>query len=265
MFVSMDSGTSIAFQIVLRLVDDRVIAPDSASRRVLAATIARVGRDRGLLAFGAADTHIHVAALCDRINAGLLARSLEMALRTALALPVCFAAPSITRVSDQHHLKATFGYVQRNARRHGIADPDATEGSSLHDLLGMRTTSLWLGDRVRGALPRTTRGDLLDLLAMPGLGVVGPVGADLADATAAVFGLRDCRGRTPEAVSARATGISLVTGIWTPDAIAETFRVSVRTVERLRSWPVVPADREGLRRQLAWRAAARAASGKVGF
>ncbi len=255
----MDSGTSIGYQLVLRLQDDRVIAPHATSRRALARSVLAVGRERGLLAFGAADTHLHLLVLCDRGAAGLLARSLETALGSELELSVSFSTPAITPIHDQRHLGAAFAYVQRNARKHGIADPRTTEASSLHDLPSLRTIAPWLAERVRQALPRVRRTDLLEILAMPQLGVDGDVSGDLPDACAAVFGLADLAGRSTEAVRARATGVALATGLWTSGAIAAALGVTGRTVERLRLHPVAPADLEGLRRQFAWRAALRPA------
>lgn len=248
---------SVGYQVVLRLEDDRVIARDAGARRALARTLARIGRERGLLAFGAADTHVHVLSLADRAAAGVLARSLERALPGELGLPVRFAPARITPVNDQHHLGAVFGYVQTNARRHGIADPEAAEASSLHDLLRLRTGALWLADRVRQALPIVGRADLLKLLGAPGLGVTGDVGPDLPDACAAAFGIGQCVGISPVAIRARAAGISEVAGIWTNSTIASAFGVSVRTVERVRLQGVDPLDRQVLQRQLAWRAALR--------
>ncbi len=253
--MQMEPGEMIGYQVVLRLADDRVMAPDARGRRALASVVLAAGRERGLLAFGAADTHLHLLAQGDRRGAGLLARGVELGLRSALALPIGFAAPAITPIQDQNHLRSAFGYVQRNARRHGIVDPTATEASSLHDLLGMRRVAPWLVDRVRGVLPRVTRATLLELIALPGLGTLGDVGPDLADATAAVFALPCLEGNSAGAVRARVTGISLVKGEWTPASIGRTFGVGERAVRRLATLAPDPMDVQSLRRQLAWRAA----------
>lgn len=237
-----------------------MIAPDAAARRALASAVTRVGRERGLLAFGAADTHLHLLALSDRPGAGLLARGTELALRAALALPVAFGAPAITPIEDQRHLMSAFGYVQRNARRHGNLDPMATEASSLHDLLALRRNAPWLILRVKRALPRVTRASLLELMAMPDFGCDGAVSSELADAAAAAFALPDLAGKAPEAVRARLAGIALVKGVWTPQTIAATFHICERAVRRIASQTADPLDVVALRRQLAWRSAARLAA-----
>lgn len=250
----------IAFQFVVRLSDDRVIAPDAARRRTLARCVLDAGEPLGLLAFGAADTHLHVLATCSREQATRLGRALVFGLRPALGHPVGFDPPAITPVRDQHHLAAAFGYVQRNARRHGVLDASAVEASSLPDLLWLRSGARWLGDRVKRALPRVSRRDLVALLALPDLPLCGPVAPDLPDACAAAFGLADLRGKAPMAVRARATGLSMVDGQWTTRTIAEAFGVSERAIQRLRAHAVSPSDAEALRRQLGWRAAVRAAA-----
>ena len=242
------------YQVVLRLADDRVLASNSITRRALARGVTAVGRDRGLLAFGAADTHLHILAVCARAEAGLLARGLALALRVPLGTTVTFSQATITPVKDHWHLKSTFAYVQRNARKHGIVDPGASEASSLHDILGMRACAPWLGERVRQLLPRTTRADLLEMLALPGLGTAGEPGPDLADAAAATFGEPSLRALTPSAVRARAAAVSLVAGRWTPDEIASRLGISLRSVQRLTAQPASAIDQAALRRQLAWRA-----------
>lgn len=249
----MEAGTFIGYQVVLRAADDRVLAPDSYTRRRLAATMLEVGRDFGLLAFGAADTHIHSLAICDRVAAGRLAQSLQAALRPALRLPVPFEPARLTPIEGQSHLVACFPYVLRNARKHGILDPCASEGSSVHDLLGLRRTAPWLRDRVRATLPRLTRRDLLPILGVRDLGGSGALGPDLADAAAATFALPDLRGRSDLVVRGRVAALALVRLVWTPAAIAEVLHITERTVHRLGERPPDPADVEALRRQLAWR------------
>ena len=76
---------------MLCLREDRVIAVDLAARRTLARTVLKAGRSRGLLAFRAADTHLHLQVACGRPEAGELARRLEIALVRALRLAVGFA------------------------------------------------------------------------------------------------------------------------------------------------------------------------------
>ena len=53
---------------MLRLRDDRVIAPTTAARRTLAGVVLGLGREPGLLAFSGADTHVHLLVACDRAD-----------------------------------------------------------------------------------------------------------------------------------------------------------------------------------------------------
>ena len=64
----------------------------------------------------------------------------------------------------------------------------------------------------------------------------------------------------PEAVRARLAGIALVKGVWTPQTIAATFHICERAVRRIASQTADPLDVVALRRQLAWRSAARLAA-----
>ena len=256
----MGTGTFIGYQLVLRATDDRVLCPDAARRRALARTTASVGLERGLLAFGAADTHLHVLAICDRPAAGKFAQALALALRPALRLPVGFDCTRITPIEDQHHLRSAFAYVQRNARRHGVADPDATEASSLHDLLGLRRSAPWLPDRVRRALPRVTRAVLVELMAVPEPADFQTPGAGLADAAAALFALPDLAGKGAEAVRARVAALSIVEALWTPEASAKALGITPRAARRLALREVDALDVAALRRQLAWRETVRRVS-----
>lgn len=243
------------YQLVMRLAGSRVLAPDAPSRRALARALLSVGRDRGLLAFGAADTHLHALTTANREGAGELAQAIAVSLHAALETSVPFQLTDITPVEDQHHLLSTFKYVQRNASHHGLADPAATEASSLHDLLGMRFLAPWLNERVRQAFPRLRRAELLQVLQLPTLGVEGePVPTLLADAAAASIGRGALNGHEPIVVAARAAAITLVGGAWKATETARALGITVRSVHRLALRPGDPTIVRAIRRHLAWRA-----------
>lgn len=246
----------VGFQIVLRRTGSPVLCQDAAARRAFSGALLRVGKDRGLLAFGAADTHGHILMVGDRTMAGELAHAAETALAYALPSPVGFGAAEITVVRDQAHLVSTFRYVQRNAAHHGVTEPGATEASSLHDLLGLRIVAPWLGFRVRRLLPRTTRDELLELMNLPTLGVSGePSPSTLAPAAAAAIGRADLRGDEPMVVAVRTAAVALVRDAWRPAEIGRALGLTERSVRRHSTREARADVLEGLRRQLAWRAA----------
>jgi len=81
----------LAHHLMLRLRDDRVIAPTTAARRTLAGVVLGLGREPGLLAFSGADTHVHLLVACDRAASGQLARRAEISLTRRLAPGVGFS------------------------------------------------------------------------------------------------------------------------------------------------------------------------------
>jgi hypothetical protein len=257
----MSSGSPLGYHLMLRLVDDRVMAPTPASRRALVRCVAEQGEARGLLAFGAADTHVHLLTMSDRATAGRLAHAVETALRSALELPVGFEAVRVRPVLDQAHLRHTFRYVQQNPAHHGVQAPEATEATSLHDLLGLRVVAPWLIDRVRASLPRTSREELTDMLGVRATvfdGAPEPAAARIVvDAAAAVACLPSLDGKTPAACNARAIAVASLMPSHRRDHVADALGVTPRTVRRLVSVPPPTAYVAAMRRQLAWRGALR--------
>ena len=250
-------GAGLGHHLVLRFIDDRVIAPDAVARRRVARVVLRIGRAHGLLAFGAADTHLHVLTTADRVGAGKFAHALEIALHAALGVKVPFEAARIRPIADQRHLVNAFAYVQGNAARHGVIVPEATEASSLHDLLGLRVGAEWLAVEVQRRLPRTDRELLRTILGMPGLPARAelPFGPEHLDAAAAVLSLPDLRSRTGEACEGRRAIVAVAGAAIRPELLASVMGVTDRAVRRLADAPADAKVVEALRRQLAWRAA----------
>jgi hypothetical protein len=77
--------TGLGHHLVLRLADDRVIAPSDAARRRLAREIARIARTLPVLAWKVADTHTHV------LIGGDSAAATEFVRRLRIVLPHAYA------------------------------------------------------------------------------------------------------------------------------------------------------------------------------
>src|SRR5262245_57495334 len=113
----------MGWHLTMRLCDDRVIARTAAELRLASRVLFEHGRTRGLLSFRVVDTHVHALLVCSRDEAGMFARYAQGALRKRLRL-VPFEKARIRPILDQSHLRSTFLYVLRQARRHGSSlDP----------------------------------------------------------------------------------------------------------------------------------------------
>jgi hypothetical protein len=179
---------AIAHHIILRLADDRVMARNVAERRRLARCVLRVGRGYRLLAFRAADNHIHIEAACGELDARRFAWRAQLSMSRALRLPVSFARPRIKPIVDQAHLRSCFHYVLRQEDRHGLRSDRLFDASNLPDLLGMRLTGNYTCNNVGTLLPRVTKADIAAHLGKLGYGACDDlvVLADLEE--------RRCRG-----------------------------------------------------------------------
>ncbi|MCC6524906.1 MAG: hypothetical protein IT373_19780 [Polyangiaceae bacterium] len=273
---------ALGHHVVLKLYDERVIAPTPAAQRVLGRTALRVGEGFPLVALRAADTHIHLLVACDEATARELARRVAGSLRRALALPVRFDRARATPVVDQRHLLNSFRYVLRQHARHGIASDPLFDASNLPDLLGMRLLGAFTQAHVGALLPRLARPELRALLGVPELDEPRPVSLDdLADAAAGAAGLADLCDRSRAAVAARraaaqavahstatgataacatATGATASTSTAThPSAreLASALGVGQHAVRKLLLQPVEPALLRAVRLQLRARAALR--------
>lgn len=151
---------ALAWQIILRCDDDRVLAPTTSHRRRMAASIGRVARPFELLAWSAPDTHLHALVAGDRDEAGELARRLLIGLIQVLGHPTRWERARIKPVEDQRHLRHAFRYVLRQAEHHGTSGDPWREASSLPDLLGLRTSARWTRAVVQRHLPRLHGRDL---------------------------------------------------------------------------------------------------------
>ncbi len=244
-------ATALGWQLVLRLGDNRAIAPSRAARRALARAIAALGNEFGVFAWCVADNHLHVAAFCAHESARELARRLAIALQRRLEPGVAFERPRLTPINDQAHARALLTYVIGQSAHHGASQDDAHEGNCVHDLVGTRTLMPWLPERVREHFPRVTRAHLLAPLGVEGFDERR--GLD-ADAAAAAFALPSLRGRAAEVVDARRALVA-VAGDFEAAQVATALNISPRSVWRLAKVPPPEAHARAVRRQLGLRAA----------
>lgn len=254
----------LGYHLMIRLQDDRVLAPNPSDRRKLAVAVLRAARSSRLLSFGAADNHLHAAVVGDRREAGELARRIEIALHHRLHLPVCFERARLKAIVDQHHLASTFRYALSQERHHGTALDPLFDATNLPDLLGLRVVGGYTGEHVRSYLPRVGRAALLELLGFPALDTVAVAGRDwqrdLADAAAGAFGLVDLAGRSNAAREARRAASHVMRRAASVASIAAALRVEERTVYRLLAGPASADAARAVALQLQLRALLRTAA-----
>lgn len=259
---------SLGFHLMFRADDDRVLAPSPSARRRLARAVYRVAAPFPMLAFGAADNHLHVVVLAERPVAADLARRLPSAVRPALALSVPFAPVRNKELVDQAHSKNAFHYALRQREHHGVGPDPFLDATSLPELLGLRLLPTDTLSRVREHLPRLTRADLLAHLGLKALEPVTvadlePLAMDeatLLDAAAAALALPALSGREAETVRAHAALVQVLSPALPPGRIAAILDRDGSRVRRLRALPLPPALLRAVRLQLALRAAAEQAT-----
>jgi hypothetical protein len=236
--------------IVFRLADNRVIAPSPEERRQVARAVLELAREDELLAFGLADTHLHLLAACLREAGGQLARRLEISLVQQLSLEVGFVPAYLKSVDDGSHLYRAFSYVLEQSTHHGLAWDPLHEASNLPDLLGMRLLGAYTAATVRRRLPRITRQDLLSCMGISELQPCdGP--AELVPLAAlAAAGLSNLAGKRPEAVAARRAVAQLVGDCLPPVQLAGLLGLTERAVRHLRRQPMDPRLLQAIRLQL---------------
>lgn len=193
----------LAWHLMLRLDDQRVIAPSTPARRTLARAVHAAGAPRGLLAFRGSDTHVHVLLMCSRAEAGRAAQALACRLRRALDSDICFDRARILPVNHQSHLGNAAEYILRQDQRHGFVTDPLHDASLLPDLLGLRVLGREAVVRFREHLPRLGRTALLDMLGVRSLEPGGDP-SFLPDAAAAALGLASLADHRPDTVLARA-------------------------------------------------------------
>ena len=254
----------IGTHIMIRSDDDRVLAPSDAARRALARAVYRVAAPYPLLAFGAADNHLHLVVLCDRRMAAQFAGRLLRGLRWALDLQVAFFPVRYKELADQHHLVSAFHYVLGQRNRHGVQTDPYLDASSLPELLGLRLLATDSTPRVREHIARLGRTRLLGHL---GPALLEPATAEvvamlieagrgdlLRDAASGALGLQRLGGRQTQEVRARNALIKVTGCSCTTSQIAQVVGRSPSQARHLRTLPHQPQLERAVRLQIALRA-----------
>lgn len=253
----------LGYHVVFRAADDRILAPTVAARRAFAGVMARIGRPHGLFGFGLADTHGHGGLVRDEdatedaaiADAKALRRLNRFIHDTRLALGHCLKlrmlAPTVRPIRDTWHAESVLGYMHRQDEHHDVHMDPLREGTSLHDLCGLRPSGLWLADRVRTLLPRLQLADFLQHWRLAEL-----VEADhlesLAAAGAASIGVGALSGRTEEHVAARRACVHAT--IAESGLVGEALGISQRQVRHLRTQAPNPDLVRAIRLQMGLRA-----------
>ncbi len=243
----------IAYHIRFRTRDNRVIATSDVARRRLARSFLTIGRDFGLLVFNAPASHAHATTCDDRKAAGEFARRVEISATQALHIDCGFLPAYIAPIRDQHHLRSTFKYILNQQDHHGLHTDPFHEASNLPDLLGLRTIGVYTAGLAREYLPQTSRADLLQILGLPDL-QPGPARLDqLLAAAESALALPSLRGTSGQAVHARTAAIMVGMESFTQAAIAQTLRIPLRSLRRLRAHELPAGLLHAVRLQLALR------------
>jgi hypothetical protein len=233
---------TLGHHIMLRVDDERTIALSPADHRRAARILLEHGEPRGLLAFRVVGCHVHILAICDRIEAGKLARAVAIALRKVLGIGCPFSRARIKPIADHRHLESTFWYVLRQEKHHRVSADPLHDGSCLPDLIGARVTlarrgsAVALGtamvEAVAQLLPRVQRRKLVEEIGGAQLDAAIPTLEHLGDAAAAAFGLADITTRswvTPLACRAAAHAAR---GLGTTAQVATQLAITTRSVQR---------------------------------
>lgn len=225
----MSMPPPLGFHLVLRLQDDRVLAPSVAARRRLARVFMALAREAPVLAWRVVDTHVHVLVLADAAGVDALVARLRMRMaRVHPGVPLLLSRRLPVR--NQWHLAECFRYVLAQDAHHGVSADPLQEASAVLDILGLRVGCAPIALRVREHLPRVSRAELLEHLAVATLAPVGGTDA-LAEAACAAFALDTVTGRGADANAARHAAIHAAGDA--PARVAAALGVTARCVQRV--------------------------------
>ena len=248
----------LGYYLVLYPSDHRIIAADPATRRQVVRTILEIARAFALLAVGMPDTHLHLAALCDRLAAGDLARRVGAALRRRLRLPLPFAAREPKPLESPDHQRRCFHYIQGQSSHHELGmrwDPFC-EATNVPDLIGARLVGDYTIDNVRRTFPRMHSPQYYRRLGMkplePWQGDPSEVLAHLREATLRAACLPDLRGQAGARRAARTAALAVAGQDLSRAELTERLGISRTTVYRDGQRPPDSALAHAIRKQLAW-------------
>ncbi|MBM4369704.1 MAG: hypothetical protein FJ102_26070 [Deltaproteobacteria bacterium] len=245
--------SSLGFHLVLRLGDDRVIAPSRAARRRWASQLCALARTFEIVAWKLADTHMHIVLRASEAEAHELVRRLRIWVALALSPGVPLEVQRLKPLAGQSHLEAAFHYALRQDDHHGVETDTYQDSSSVLDVLGLRVHAPEMPRRVREALPRLRREALLQYLSIDTLAeAVYP--EHLAEAAAGAWAVESLRGRDALAVAARQAAVGAARDIG-PVATARALGITPQAACRLAKAIADPREVRAVRLQMAFRAA----------
>jgi len=231
-----------------------VIAPTVAQRRLVARVVLHHGLRYNLVAMALADSHLHMAAMCDRKAAGRFAHGIEASLKQRLRLAVSFIQYPPKPIRNHRHLRNTFKYILTQHKRHGLRADLVFETSNVPDLLGLRLMGRYTLENVRRWLPRVRRFELLQWLTMPEIEPADGPMEQLEAATLAASCLDNLQGSSQAIVTARRAMVEILGSRVANRELANLLGVEPRTLRRLRMRPVDPDLVMAIRLQLGYRA-----------
>ncbi len=235
----------IGWQLILRTVDDRVLAPNPPTRRCIARVMAAY-EGLGIYVFAVADTHLHIGVLASRSVAGRIAKRVVLSLHRLLGYD--FEPVRLRPIHDQAHVRSLLHYILRQSEHHGLSNDPFHESSAILDLLGLRVVMPALAGRVREHLPRLKAAEV-----EAHLGGMPPERLDLSllrEAACAAFALADLAGKSPPAVSARRAAAHAAKECATTAAVATSLGITARAVQRFLTEPPVPENVRAVRLQM---------------
>lgn len=206
----MSKSQPIAQHVTTRLDEDRPLVSTARERRILVRVVHGLGRGSGLLAFSAADTHLHLLAALALAEARELMRRVTISLQLRLKLGSPFQKARCRSVLNLWHLQRALHYIHNQERRHGLVGFDTGEASSLPDLLEMRPLGNYLIGRVRRHLPRLTRNELLAEVGREALEPRQGPSSLVPEAARRAAALAHLTGNKSEAIAARRAALELL-------------------------------------------------------
>lgn len=243
----------LGYHIILGPRDGGVITAAPQAHRIIARAIHDACQGAGLLAFGEADTHLHLLLTNLRHRVGRIVRRLSLMLNWRLGVTGGFKPAYFKPISDAHHLISTFRYVLRQKSRHGLDpyDDPWSEGSSLVDLLNLRPLGAYVLRAVRQAFPRLGRQEILNLAGIKDLHLQNIPLDDIAEAAKAAALITSLDGSTVELMAVKHAIVEIVGHHLQTKDTASIAHLAGSTVRRLRHLPAHPGLVAAIRGQLA--------------
>lgn len=242
----------LGYHVILRLDDDRVIAPSRAERRRIARKLAEMSRKMHILCWKLADTHLHIVVL-GKERPDELIRRLKIWFANAVRPGVPLEVQRNKPIRSQSHLESVFHYALSQDSHHGSEIDTWQDASSVVDTLGLRVLCPEIATRVSEHHPRLKRPSLLEHLGVEELDKGMHIEV-LADAAMGAFGL-DALTLRGDGARARRAAVAAVGGAARTADIARALGVEAAAVRRLATEGASAREMRAVRLQMALRVA----------